>query len=250
MCRLVRTNFKDAHRCADSSEKLYTYSIITTDSNKQIRFLHDRMPVILESGSEEIRTWLDPDRTTWSKELQSLLRPYEVELEIYPVPKEVSKVGNNSPSFIVPVDSKENKNNIANFFADQKKMAKGGEEKKVSEKGEHDAKSSGETVKQEPDEDRETTNQEGSEDNAPLPATTKDQANKDGRQELKREASDDMTAEQPREKSQKVEEERQTKALAGGGRRSRSATSNGTAAKSSPAKASGGNGKITKFLIK
>ena len=31
--------------------------------------------------------------------------------------KDVGKVGNNSPSFIIPVDSAENKNNIANFFA-------------------------------------------------------------------------------------------------------------------------------------
>ncbi len=36
---------------------------------------------------------------------------------MYPVSKDVGKVGNNSPSFIIPVGSKENKNNIANFFA-------------------------------------------------------------------------------------------------------------------------------------
>jgi len=34
--------------------------------------LHDRMPVILENGSEEIRTWLDPKRSTWSKDLRPL----------------------------------------------------------------------------------------------------------------------------------------------------------------------------------
>lgn len=65
-------------------------------------------------------TWLDPNRKTWSKELQSILKPYEGELECFPVPKEVGKVGNNSPNFIVPVDSKENKSNIANFFANAK----------------------------------------------------------------------------------------------------------------------------------
>lgn len=68
-----------------------------------------------------MRTWLDPSRTTWSKDLQSILKPYEGELECYPVPKEVGKVGNNSPDFIVPVNSKENKSNIANFFANAKK---------------------------------------------------------------------------------------------------------------------------------
>jgi hypothetical protein len=35
----------------------------------------------------------------------------------YPVKKEVGKVGENSPLFIVPLDSAENKSNIANFFS-------------------------------------------------------------------------------------------------------------------------------------
>jgi hypothetical protein len=35
----------------------------------------------------------------------------------YPVKKEVGKVGEDSPLFIVPLDSAENKSNIANFFA-------------------------------------------------------------------------------------------------------------------------------------
>ena len=34
----------------------------------------------------------------------------------YPVKKEVGKVGEDSPLFIVPLDSAENKSNIANFF--------------------------------------------------------------------------------------------------------------------------------------
>jgi putative SOS response-associated peptidase YedK len=97
-------------------EKLYTYTVITTDANKQMKFLHDRMPVILTPGSDELKIWLDPVRYEWSKELQGLLKPWDGELEIYPVVKDVGKVGNDSPSFIVPVDSAENKNNIANFF--------------------------------------------------------------------------------------------------------------------------------------
>jgi hypothetical protein len=94
--------------------------VITTSSNSYLKFLHDRMPVIMDYGSEEMRTWLDPSRKTWSKELQTILKPYEGELECYPVSKEVGKVGNNSPDFIIPVNSKENKSNIANFFANAK----------------------------------------------------------------------------------------------------------------------------------
>lgn len=159
----------------DSSEKLYTYSIITTDSNKQLNFLHDRMPVILNNGSEAIRTWLDPTRTEWSKDLQSLLKPYEGELECYPVSKDVGKVGNNSPTFLVPIDSAENKNNIANFFGNQRKAARSKTEEQAVEKAGRDLNDSttpNGTVKIEHDinETRATTNRlQGTEDNAPMP---------------------------------------------------------------------------------
>ncbi|KAK2062150.1 DUF159 domain protein [Colletotrichum caudatum] len=119
----------DCVKYENSDDKRYTYTIITTDSNKQLKFLHDRMPVILNLGSQEIKSWLDPERHEWSKELQGLLKPFDGELDCYPVSKEVGKVGNNSPSFVIPVASKENKSNIANFFdkASSKRKAKGSE---------------------------------------------------------------------------------------------------------------------------
>ncbi|KAL4992366.1 DUF159-domain-containing protein [Aspergillus falconensis] len=112
-------------------EKLYTFTVITTSARPSLSWLHDRMPVILDPNTEAWNAWLDPKRTSWSKELQAVLKPYEGELDCYQVPKEVGKVGNNSPDFIVPVDSKENKSNIANFFANAKKSEptkKAGEE--------------------------------------------------------------------------------------------------------------------------
>ncbi|KAL2826125.1 hypothetical protein BDW59DRAFT_67856 [Aspergillus cavernicola] len=109
-----------------SEEKLYTYTIITTSARPSLSWLHDRMPVILDPGSEAWKIWLDPSRTSWSKELQGVLKSYEGDLECYQVPKEVGKVGNNSPDFLVPVDSKENKNNIANFFTNAKKKTEPG----------------------------------------------------------------------------------------------------------------------------
>lgn len=75
------------------------------------------MPVVLDAGSDEMRTWLDPARHEWDGALQSLLRPFDGALDVYPVSKDVGKVGNNSPAFVVPLDSKENKSNIANLFA-------------------------------------------------------------------------------------------------------------------------------------
>lgn len=77
------------------------------------------MPVILEPGSDAIRTWLDPGRYEWSRELQSLLKPFDGELEVYPVSKDVGKVGNNSATFVRPLDRKDNKSNIINLFNSQ-----------------------------------------------------------------------------------------------------------------------------------
>lgn len=209
--------------------KLYTYTVVTTDSNKQLRFLHDRMPVILEAGSEEMRTWLDPARSEWSKELQALLRPFEGELEVYPVSKEVGKVGNNSPSFVIPVASKENKSNIANFFA-KGAAKKGGTVKPEVE------------VKKEGDEGREVKTVEevaSTGDDGGMGTPTKG---------VKREAESlPLKGESPAKKAASrsvtspVKEKPQTRAKI-------SATSN---AAKSPAKAkakAGGSQKITKFF--
>ncbi|KAG0646214.1 peptidase [Hyphodiscus hymeniophilus] len=230
-------------------EKTWTYTIITTSSNKQLHFLHDRMPVILENGSEELRTWLDPKRSTWSKDLQSLLQPFKGELEIYPVSKDVGKVGNNSPNFIIPVASTANKSNIANFFA------KGAEKKEPSdsadaitsksEKTGDVGKDETVTIKYEAVEDRETLDHEGTEDNAPLPVPKLEK--KSG---IKREL-DDVPDEEPPSKISKISaspsKEKSPLKPAG---RSRSATSNNTASPKKPAGRGSGSQKITNFFGK
>ncbi|CAG8456655.1 10349_t:CDS:2 [Funneliformis caledonium] len=106
----------DCVKFEDEENPLYTYTIITTMSSAPIEFLHDRMPVILENGSEELATWLDP-RTPWSPELVRLLKPFAGELEIYPVSDDVGHVKNNSPDLIIPLDSKKS---VIDFF--QKKQ--------------------------------------------------------------------------------------------------------------------------------
>ena len=174
---------------AEESDKLYTYTIITTDSNRQLKFLHDRMPVILESGSEAMKMWLDPHNVGWNKELQGILNPFDGELECYQVDKAVGKVGNNSPSFVVPIDSKENKKNIANFFGTQK--AKAGEiaaKNAAARKDEENA-----DVEKDESEYRETTTKiEDPESNAPLPKPP-DESEEDLSQAIKREGIDDAT---------------------------------------------------------
>jgi putative SOS response-associated peptidase YedK len=167
-------------------EKLYTYTIITTDSNKQLRFLHDRMPAILEPGSEEMKAWLDPKRVGWDDEFQSMLKPFRGELECYPVDQGVGKVGNNSHLFVVPVDSKENKKNIANFFGKQRETA--GEVAKKHREAAHKAE-------KEDEEDRTTSTKVADpESNAPLPKP-KDAPGEDLSQAIKAEKIDDKRLE-------------------------------------------------------
>lgn len=243
----------DCVKYEGQDEKLYTYSVITTDSNKQLKFLHDRMPVILENGSDAMKTWLDPGRSEWSKDLQSLLKPYTGELECYPVDRAVGKVGNNSPSFVVPIDSKENKKNIANFFGNQKKEAKSTTEENLIAKQDKDIKTEGLRVKQEPDEDRETTDKfESTEDNAPLPIP-KEEAHDDRAQGVKREFPGDESDDgAPAEKLAKTKDDQphlKSPERAPPRRKIRSATSNGTQAKT-PSKAADGSQKITSFFGK
>lgn len=59
----------------------------------------------------------------------------------YPVKKEVGKVGEDSPLFIVPLNSPENKSNIANFFAKSPTKSKAIAEKPVEKNAEADINS-------------------------------------------------------------------------------------------------------------
>ncbi|CAG8570793.1 9856_t:CDS:2 [Ambispora gerdemannii] len=109
--------FAGLYDCAtfddDHEESLYTFTIVTTSASKQFSFIHDRMPVILDES--QLEKWLDPS-TRWNRELTEMLKPYEGELEIYPVNKAVGKAGTDSPSYIVPINSKDSKSSIERYF--------------------------------------------------------------------------------------------------------------------------------------
>ena len=234
-----------------SEDKLYTYTIITTDSNQQLKFLHDRMPVILDQDSWQIRTWLDPNRSEWSKELQSVLKPFAGELECYPVSKDVGKVGNNSPTFIIPVSSSANKNNIANFFSNAKGSAKTMEDKKILVKEEIETKDEKGQIGTNEGENRDTVDKLDAEHNAPIPVPNGEEEG------LKRKYENDRCDEnyEPVHKVSKAEPTSKTvgsppKPRGQSSRKSRSATSNMTALKASPAKASDGSQRITNFFNK
>lgn len=249
-----------------SDEKLYTYTIITTDSSEQLKFLHDRMPVILENGSEQIRTWLDPKRSAWSAELQSLLKPYKGDLDVYAVRKDVGKVGNSSPAFIVPVSSSDNKQNIVNFFGNAKGRPRTGDKKQAVIEKAAEPGGEGVTVDHQEGKDRKTIKEEsGTVDSPPAPVPLEsDQEPKSG---VKRRLGDDdddergspaETKQGPRSKVSKREGSEPAEAISSGGRkvsstgkRTRNATSNegGRAPRSSPRKtAATGSKKITGFF--
>lgn len=180
------------------------------------------MPVILDNGSEDVRIWLDPKRHEWSKELQALLKPFDGELDVYPVSKDVGKVGNNSPTFIIPIDSKENKSNIANFFA----------------KGSNANKNA---VKEQPQ--VEVKKEEGFTTTTETETDTKDTHKTEVG--VKREASDELMDQKPPPKKGPATSNKASSPQKGG-RQKISATSNGT---KSPSKAKQpGTQKITKFF--
>ncbi|OAX78341.1 hypothetical protein ACJ72_07352 [Emergomyces africanus] len=251
-----------------TDEKLYTYTIITTSSNPYLKFLHDRMPVILEPGSPEMATWLDPHRVAWSKELQSILIPYKGELECYPVSKEVGKVGNNSPDFIIPINSKENKNNIANFFNSSGKGKSGRDTQGQSFTQANSEKSGAQgflahekdaKVKQEEGDSKDETILAVSRSDIDVDSASQTSAIKRKRTSLEVTADADGTAKlpkMPKPESTPLSPEKNvfhspTKSSSTGNKKMRSATSNGSAPKQGDAKRTAhGTQRITNFFKK
>ena len=80
---------------------LKTYSIITTDANREMAGVHDRMPVILDQDDEA--AWLEPSSTK-REEIEPFLHPYhDGGLEMYKVSSDVNTARNNSAKLIYPV---------------------------------------------------------------------------------------------------------------------------------------------------
>jgi len=76
----------------------FSYSIITTDPNKVMEDIHDRMPVILHP--EEFDDWLNPGNED-PNFLKEFLKPYPDDgIEEHIVSKEVGNVKNNGEGLI------------------------------------------------------------------------------------------------------------------------------------------------------
>lgn len=80
---------------------LYTFSILTTSPNKDMKPIHDRMPVILHPDQEAI--WLDR-RVDEREVLLEIMKPYEDgKLEIIRVSDDVNSPRNNDDHLVQPV---------------------------------------------------------------------------------------------------------------------------------------------------
>ncbi|KAG2363997.1 hypothetical protein BDR07DRAFT_1355727 [Suillus spraguei] len=112
------------YHVSDGNIPNYVFAIITTSASTSLRWLHDRQPVILTTEADVTR-WLDTSSKTWSAELGKLLRPTEG-LICYQVPKEVGKVGTESPAFVQPVATR--KDGIEAMFAKQRTKQDGNKE--------------------------------------------------------------------------------------------------------------------------
>jgi putative SOS response-associated peptidase YedK len=80
-----------------TDEWIRTFAIITTDANKLVADIHDRMPLIL--GLRDYERWLsdDPDPG-------DLMRPYPSEpMRMWPISTRVNKPENDDPSIVEPI---------------------------------------------------------------------------------------------------------------------------------------------------
>lgn len=83
--------------------KLGTYSILTTEADRALAPIHNRMPVILDKAAEGL--WLDPQATPES--LQRLLTPYRSNwLDIYAVSKNVNASRLDTATLVEPINSR------------------------------------------------------------------------------------------------------------------------------------------------
>lgn len=82
-------------------EQLTTCTILTTEPNKVMKDIHNRMPVILTPESE--KTWLNPEITCYT-ELEQLFEPHLDDLmQYYEVSTLVNSPKNDVPDCIVPI---------------------------------------------------------------------------------------------------------------------------------------------------
>jgi len=100
----------------------FHYAVITTRCAKDIGWLHDRMPVILDT-EEKIDLWISGDYSTEKGKLLNLLQPL-AGLECYAVPEIVNSFRNDSADCLRELDDFKKMGGIAAFFQASKESEK------------------------------------------------------------------------------------------------------------------------------
>lgn len=96
----IYNDFGDAE-----GKPFYSCAILTTNPNKKVAKIHNRMPVILEAKDEE--TWLDPDNKDFDR-LYKLCIPYpEKEMNMHLVSKRVNNPGNDDEELVKEYESQD-----------------------------------------------------------------------------------------------------------------------------------------------
>lgn len=100
-----------------SDEPLFTFTIVTTEAADEIKWLKDRMPVILDPENDKglIERWIDPE-VRWQQhqdELMNSLPQFDPSnLVIYEVPQEIGKITNNYKNLTRPASNRSGKSGI------------------------------------------------------------------------------------------------------------------------------------------
>jgi putative SOS response-associated peptidase YedK len=85
----------------EDADPLFSVTIITTDANKDMEDVHDRMPLILKGN--DIGEWLDRENT----DKDDLRRLLDVQapgyLDRYKISTDVNRVSNNGPELLEPL---------------------------------------------------------------------------------------------------------------------------------------------------
>ena len=90
----------------NESEQMFSFTIITGPAPTNLKWLHDRMPCVLEYGTEQWDTWMDPKKTEWSQQDvdDTLMPKYDDTLyRVYQVSKDVGKVSNKGQYLTKPI---------------------------------------------------------------------------------------------------------------------------------------------------
>jgi len=80
----------------DGAAVVHSCSIITTEANRHLADIHNRMPVIF-TEEEEFEPWLSLNDPSY---LNQLLRPYDGDMSIYPVSTKVNSTREDDPGLI------------------------------------------------------------------------------------------------------------------------------------------------------